>query len=74
MAQTFIIRTPIKAKNGKVFRIVKDRAWDDMPFSFLVQKLCENYSAGRMVKTWRYTNKFDTAEEAVAKFEKLTAR
>jgi hypothetical protein len=74
MAQTFLIRAPIKAKNGKVFRVIKDRAWDDMPFSFLVQKLCENYSAGRMVKTWRYTDTFTSVEEAVSKFEKMIAR
>lgn len=72
MAQTFIIKSAVKNSQGNTFRVVKDRSWDDMPFSFLVQKLCANYSAGRMVSTWRYTDKCTTADEALKIFERKT--
>jgi hypothetical protein len=70
MAQTFLVQAPVKTAKGKIFRIVKDRSWDDMPFSFLVQVRKSNYSLGQMRTTWAYTNKCETLEEAQKIFNK----
>lgn len=70
MAHTFLIASPAKAANGKLFRVVKDRAWDDMPWSYLVQVRSINYRQGRDVASWCYTHKFATREEALAVFNK----
>jgi hypothetical protein len=33
--------------------------------------LCENYSAGRMVKTWRYKSTGLTKEQAIKRFDRV---
>jgi hypothetical protein len=71
MAETYLIASPARSeKNGKIYRVVKDRAWNDMPFSYLVQVRKINYSHGKNVATWVYCDKFPSQEEAVAKFLK----
>lgn len=37
-----------------------------------VWKLCDNYNAGRMVKTWRAKSTGLTKEEAIKQFVKIT--
>ena len=68
MAQTFLVKSALKNANGVAYRIVKDRAWNDMPFKFLVQKLKMNYSLGKDRWSWVYTDKCDTQGEAEAIF------
>jgi hypothetical protein len=70
MAQTFLITAPAKNAKGKVYRIVKDRAWNDMPFSYLVQTLKTNYEMGKNRTRWVCSAKFATVEEAKADFAK----
>lgn len=72
MAQTFLIKAAKKNSKGVEFRVVKDRAWDDMPWSFLVQKHKMNYSSGQNRWSWVYTDKVATEEEAVKIFERKT--
>lgn len=72
MAQTFLVKAPKKNARGIYYRVVKDRSWDDMPWSYLVQKYKMNYSRGRDVWTWQITDKLATKEEAIKIFEKKT--
>jgi hypothetical protein len=74
MTQTFLIAAPAKTANGKAFRVVKDRSWDDMPWNYLVQTLQSNYQHGRMHTRWVYTHKFATRDEALEVFRKKVAQ
>lgn len=63
-----------EGKNGKGDKIIAaKRVCEFTGESFGVYVLCENYSAGRMVKTWRVMNKYQnvTRDEAIAAFNKL---
>lgn len=74
MAQTILIKAAKKNSKGVAFRVIKDRAWDDMPWSFLVQKQVTNYKHGKDHISWVYTDKVKTEDEAIRIFEKKTAR
>lgn len=72
MAQTFLIKAAKKNSKGVAFRVVKDRAWDDMPWAYMVQKYKMNYALGKDRWTWVYTDKVETEEEAIKIFERKT--
>jgi len=75
MAQTFLILAPHARPSGKIYRIVKDRSWDDMPWTYLVQTLKTNYEHGRNHTRWVYVGeKHSTVEAAHAALSKLGKR
>lgn len=73
MAETYLIAHPQKALKGeKIYRVTKDRAWDDLPFSYNIDVRCVNYSHGKNVVSWRVKEKFNERGDAILKFNKLT--
>ncbi|MCY1559713.1 hypothetical protein D9M68_967750 [compost metagenome] len=66
--------TPCEGKNGKGEKIIAaKRVCEFTGESFGVYVLCENYKAGRIVKTWRAMEKYHnlTRDEAITAFNKI---
>ena len=61
-----------EGKDGKGRKIIVAHSlnqWNESN-GYGVWVLCENYKAGRMVKSFRYITTGQTKEEAIAEFEK----